>query len=157
MSGSWKLPVKKRAHEWTKFTLEWEILRPCRYEIAWLKENFEKLICTTYINKMHLLFGSPFCKNSTVKSSWFGGLFGWVTFWEVPRKFVSEEKTHWKDSCWFLGSVSNTQKSSVMLHDSHASCLPACSLFCYGHLTFSAKIFSFPPLPYLCSPMCPKL
>jgi hypothetical protein len=44
------------------------------------------LICNTYINKIHLLFGSTFHKNSTVKCAWLGALFGWVTYWKVPRK-----------------------------------------------------------------------
>ncbi|AES65301.2 hypothetical protein MTR_2g037820 [Medicago truncatula] len=43
------------------------IPRPCRYGTAWLKEDLYELFGTTYINKMHLLFGSTFHKNSTVK------------------------------------------------------------------------------------------
>jgi len=44
-----------------------EIPRQCKYETAWLKESLKKLFGTTYINKMHLHFDSPFHKNFTVK------------------------------------------------------------------------------------------
>jgi len=43
------------------------IPRPCRYVTAWLKEGLSELFGTIYSNKMHLLFGSPFHKNFTVK------------------------------------------------------------------------------------------
>ena len=43
------------------------ILRPCKYGTAWLKEGLYELFRTTYVNKLHLLFGTPFPKNSTVK------------------------------------------------------------------------------------------
>jgi len=56
------------------------ILRLCRYGTTWLKEGLLELFRTTYINKMHLLFGSPFHKNSTVKRAWLGVVFGWVTY-----------------------------------------------------------------------------
>jgi len=36
------------------------ILKLCRYGTAWLREGLEELFGTTYINKMHILFGSPF-------------------------------------------------------------------------------------------------
>jgi len=43
------------------------ILRSYMYGTTWLKEDLSELFGTTYINKMHFLFGSPFHKNSTVK------------------------------------------------------------------------------------------
>jgi len=42
------------------------ILKSCRYETAWLKEDLLELFGTTYI-KMHLLFDSSFHKISSVK------------------------------------------------------------------------------------------
>jgi len=44
------------------------------------------LFGTTYTNKMHLLFGSPFHKNSTFKRAWHETILGQVTFWEVTQK-----------------------------------------------------------------------
>ncbi|AES96808.1 hypothetical protein MTR_5g041710 [Medicago truncatula] len=43
------------------------ILRSCRYGTTWMMKSLYKLFGTTYINKMHILFGSSFHKNSTVK------------------------------------------------------------------------------------------
>ena len=45
-----------------------------------------ELIGTIYINKMHLLFGSPSLKNFIVKRVWLGVVIGWVTFWKVFQK-----------------------------------------------------------------------
>jgi len=43
--------------------------------------------------------------------AWLGAILGWVTFWEVSRKRVGEDKTRWKDSCWFVGPVGNPKSS----------------------------------------------
>jgi hypothetical protein len=63
-----------------------------------------RLFGTTNINKMHLLFGNPFHKKSTVKRAWLGVVLS-------SRKFLgkraSEDKTRRKDSCWLVGSVNN--------------------------------------------------
>jgi len=61
-SGSWHASRQKLNHIRMR-----GILKPCRYGTAWLKEGLKELFGTTYINKMHLLFGSSFHKNSTVK------------------------------------------------------------------------------------------
>ena len=44
-----------------------EILRMCRYETSWVKEDLKELFGIAYIDKMHILFGSTFHKNFTVK------------------------------------------------------------------------------------------
>ena len=45
-----------------------------------IEGDLKELIGTTYTNKMHLLFGSPSLKNSTVKHAWFGEIIGWMPF-----------------------------------------------------------------------------
>ena len=70
------------------------ILRLCRYGTVQLKEGLKELVWTTYINKVHLLFGSPSHKNSTVKRAWLGVVVGWVTFWEVFLESMQVRTTH---------------------------------------------------------------
>lgn len=51
-----------------------------------VKNILKKLIGTTYINKMHLFFGSLSLKNSIIKRAWLRVIIRWVTFWKVSRK-----------------------------------------------------------------------
>ena len=58
-------------------------MQVCAYTI---EVDLKELIDIIYTNKMHLLFGSPSHKNSTVKRVWLEIVMEWVTFWEVFQK-----------------------------------------------------------------------
>ena len=62
----------------------------------------------SYTNKVHLLFGNPFHKNSNVKCAWVGVVIGWGPSGKFLGKRASEDKTRSKDPCWFVGPVDNT-------------------------------------------------
>jgi len=51
MNGSWQL-LDEPNHIGMR-----EIMRPCRCETTWLKEDLQELFGTIYINNMHLLLG----------------------------------------------------------------------------------------------------
>ena len=48
-----------------------------------VEDDSNELICTTYTNKIHLLFSSLLLKNSTVKRVWLEVIMRWVTFWKI--------------------------------------------------------------------------
>jgi len=56
--------------------------------------------------KMHLDFSSLLHKNSIIKCVWLGTILRWVT--STINHVWLEDKTCWKDSCWFIGSLDNT-------------------------------------------------
>jgi len=92
------------------------IQRPCRYGTTWLMEGLWEMFGTTYIHNMHLLFGSPFHKNSTVKHAWLGVVFRWVTYREVSRYACKWGQNMLKRPVLVCRVIRQCLKSSGMLH-----------------------------------------
>lgn len=62
-----------------------KVLQVCDFIVD---DELKELIGITYDNKMHLLFGCPSLKNSTIKRAWLGEILGWVTFREFFLKIM---------------------------------------------------------------------
>jgi len=56
-----------------------------------IEGRFKRIVCTTYINKMHILFSSLFHRNSTVRA-WLRAILKWVTLREVSWKACEWEQ-----------------------------------------------------------------
>lgn len=53
------------AHEWIKYTSEWEASKGCVGMRLQINDDLKELISIVYTNKMHLLLNNPSLKNST--------------------------------------------------------------------------------------------
>jgi hypothetical protein len=93
----------------------WGILKSCKHLTAWLKESLYELFGATYTNKMHLLIGNPFHKNSIVKHAELGAILGWVTSWEVSRKACEWGQNTLKRLVLVCGISRQSWKQSRML------------------------------------------
>jgi len=88
-----------------------EILRPCRYETTWLKEGYKNcLVLPISIRCIFFLVAhsirTPQLSVLKLEQFW----DGWPTG-KFSGKRASEDKTRWKDSCWFVESVDNPKSS----------------------------------------------
>ena len=74
-------------------------------------DDLKELISTTYINKIHLLFGSLSHKNSIVKYDWLGIVMGWVTFWEASWNACGWGQ---RISFWLYACLRRTKSNFIM-------------------------------------------
>lgn len=81
-----------------------------------IKDNLKELISNTYINKVHLFFDSLSLRTQQLNMFNLKYLSDeWPSGGKFPKKRLSEDKTSWKVSCWFVETVNNLESNQAVL------------------------------------------